>query len=204
LDYADQRFYASTYGRFTTTDPRYAGALSNPESLNLYSYVLGDPVNGKDPQGLCSVIGGGVTESAYEAGTNAEQEFANEVGGIAVFPYSNGTHPGGFLNVAAQSKDIPTGATLNWFMALTVAAETPGPISAYAFSGSAAAFTLAYNLLPSEIQARITNITYIDPGNFGEPLTSGMPGTNGYGVLGQYRSRQYSGSAFRLGTRGGM
>jgi RHS repeat-associated protein len=178
LDYADQRFYASTYGRFDTTDPGYAGALSNPQSLNLYSYVLGDPVNGRDPQGLCSAIGGGGTESAYEAGTNAEQEFASEVGGIAIFPYSNGTYLGGYLNVALQGRDVPTGATLNWFIGLTIAAQTPGPISAYAFSGSAGAFTLAYNLLPSDIQSRITNITYIDPGSNGEPLTSGMPGTN--------------------------
>jgi RHS repeat-associated protein len=52
LDYADQRFYASTYGRFNTPDP-YAGSVkpNSPGSWNRYSYTLGDPVNGNDPTG---------------------------------------------------------------------------------------------------------------------------------------------------------
>jgi len=57
LDYADQRFYASTYGRFNTPDPYMAKAKgandpSTPLSWNRYAYVLGDPVNARDPQGL--------------------------------------------------------------------------------------------------------------------------------------------------------
>jgi RHS repeat-associated protein len=56
LDYADQRFYASTYGRFNTPDP-YSGSatLLNPLSWNRYSYTLGDPVNGNDPTGECTL-----------------------------------------------------------------------------------------------------------------------------------------------------
>jgi RHS repeat-associated protein len=55
LDYADQRFYASTYGRFNTPDPS-GGSINpgNPQSWNRYSYTLGDPVNGNDPSGLDS------------------------------------------------------------------------------------------------------------------------------------------------------
>ena len=54
LDYADQRYYDSTKGRFTTADP----------SLNSNAVVLtgnwnrlnvgGDPINRTDPSGLCS------------------------------------------------------------------------------------------------------------------------------------------------------
>src|SRR3954469_7339899 len=53
LDYADQRYYASSYGRFNTADP-YGGSarLGNPGSWNKYSYVQGDPVNQIDPSGL--------------------------------------------------------------------------------------------------------------------------------------------------------
>ncbi len=53
LDYADQRYYASTYGRFNTTDPSAKSAKSDtPRSWNRYAYVQGDPANRKDPRGL--------------------------------------------------------------------------------------------------------------------------------------------------------
>jgi RHS repeat-associated protein len=53
LDYADQRYYASLYGRFNSPDPYMAsGGPGLPGSWNRYSYVLGDPVNLKDSQGL--------------------------------------------------------------------------------------------------------------------------------------------------------
>jgi RHS repeat-associated protein len=46
LDYADQRFYASTYGRFNTADQYTAsGGPGDPGSWNRYSYTEGDPVN---------------------------------------------------------------------------------------------------------------------------------------------------------------
>jgi RHS repeat-associated protein len=53
----DQRFYASTYGRFNTPDPYQGSAKgasdpNNPGSWNRYAYVQGDPVNAKDPRGL--------------------------------------------------------------------------------------------------------------------------------------------------------
>jgi RHS repeat-associated protein len=58
LDYADQRFYASTYGRFNTPDP-YRGSSSTqyPLSWNRYSYALGDPVDWNDPSGQCTLRG---------------------------------------------------------------------------------------------------------------------------------------------------
>jgi RHS repeat-associated protein len=52
IDYADQRFYASTYGRFLTTDPEASSAKANdPGSWNRYAYVRGDPVNYQDKTG---------------------------------------------------------------------------------------------------------------------------------------------------------
>ena len=52
FDYADQRFYASTYGRFSTVDPAAIGDAKVPGSWNRYAYVLADPVNHSDKRGL--------------------------------------------------------------------------------------------------------------------------------------------------------
>ncbi len=53
-DYAKARQYHHNNGRFMQADPLSLGAsdLSNPQSLNLYSYVKNDPVNYIDPEGL--------------------------------------------------------------------------------------------------------------------------------------------------------
>jgi len=52
LNYADQRFYNATYGRFMNADPYRASAgPEDPGSWNKYSYVDNDPVNLIDPTG---------------------------------------------------------------------------------------------------------------------------------------------------------
>jgi RHS repeat-associated protein len=53
LDYADQRYYSSKFGRFLTSDPYVAsGGPAAPGSWNRYAYVEGDPVSYYDPAGL--------------------------------------------------------------------------------------------------------------------------------------------------------
>jgi len=53
LDYADQRHYAASFGRFTSADPYQASAgPADPASWNRYSYVRADPINRSDPSGL--------------------------------------------------------------------------------------------------------------------------------------------------------
>ena len=53
FDYAMNRYYNSSWGRFTTPDP-YGPSASpgNPLSWNRYAYVANDPVNENDPTGL--------------------------------------------------------------------------------------------------------------------------------------------------------
>ena len=54
LDYAVNRTYNSGQSRFTQVDPigMASASPSNPQSLNLYSYTLNNPVNLIDPSGL--------------------------------------------------------------------------------------------------------------------------------------------------------
>ena len=53
LDYADQRYYASTFGRFMTPDASQAAAKPpNPGTWNRFAYVQSDPVSFNDPTGL--------------------------------------------------------------------------------------------------------------------------------------------------------
>jgi RHS repeat-associated protein len=75
LDYADQRYFASTYGRFNTADPyRASGRARSPLSWNRYGYTRGDPINRFDLRGLedqstdanCVVID---ADDTYDCGT---------------------------------------------------------------------------------------------------------------------------------------
>jgi RHS repeat-associated protein len=54
LDYAMNRYYSNSLGRFTSPDPFMAsGGPADPQSWNRYSYTRGDPVNRFDPTGTC-------------------------------------------------------------------------------------------------------------------------------------------------------
>jgi len=65
-NYAVARFEAGRWGRFMSPDP-YLGSIdiTNPQSLNRYSYVGNNPANGVDPLGL--VCSGNVGESSDTA-----------------------------------------------------------------------------------------------------------------------------------------
>jgi RHS repeat-associated protein len=74
LDYANQRMFDSTNGRFNTADPYMASARgannpNDPGSWNHYAYTGGDPVNRFDPTGqLWSLTCGGGFEDDGEGG----------------------------------------------------------------------------------------------------------------------------------------
>jgi RHS repeat-associated protein len=50
LDFLASRYYSSTNGRFTSPDS-FGGHITNPQTLNLYAYVLGNPLKYIDPSG---------------------------------------------------------------------------------------------------------------------------------------------------------
>src|SRR5262249_27061119 len=55
--------------------------------------------------------------------TAVQQEFANDVGAISVYPYAGGSLCGGVANVIAQGMTIPTGATATALNAIALAAQ---------------------------------------------------------------------------------
>jgi len=62
LLYAQNRFYDSARGRFTSPDRhRKSMHLRNPLSFNRYAYVMGDPINNSDPSGQDAQCGPGQT-----------------------------------------------------------------------------------------------------------------------------------------------
>ena len=60
-DYFGARYYASSMGRFmspdwsATVEPVPYSKLDDPQSLNLYAYMLNNPLGGVDPDGHCGV-----------------------------------------------------------------------------------------------------------------------------------------------------
>ena len=74
LEHTPSRQYSSTQGRFLSPDPSFASIdLGNPQSINRYPYVGGNPVNFTDPLGLQRVC-------TLMAGTGDEVSFCINIG----------------------------------------------------------------------------------------------------------------------------
>jgi len=83
LDYFGARYYASPTGRFQSPDwsaqeePVPYSKLDNPQTLNLYSYVLNNPLRNLDSDGHV-VVDKGVTYVYYPVtGATADEAIAN-------------------------------------------------------------------------------------------------------------------------------
>ena len=69
LDFAHTRYYSSVQGRFSSPDKPFAGQYrGNPQSWNMYAYVLNDPLNFIDPFGL----------SHWELGKDGKMHFVGD------------------------------------------------------------------------------------------------------------------------------
>jgi len=90
LDYFGARHYASTMGRFMSPDPSGLASVSpsNPQSWNLYSYVLNNPLINVDPNGLDCVYfnnsGTGLDDSSDPIDPNSSAGECGKTGGAWV------------------------------------------------------------------------------------------------------------------------
>ncbi|MGH9670654.1 MAG: RHS repeat-associated core domain-containing protein [Terriglobales bacterium] len=94
LDQAVFRYDSSRLARFMSPDP-LAGRLSNPQSLNRFSYVLNDPVNLIDPTGL-DCVSVTTADEFRNTHTWVECDGGPMGGGGAPFPDPNGGWGNGF------------------------------------------------------------------------------------------------------------
>jgi RHS repeat-associated protein len=106
LDYAMHRFYSSGFGRFISPDLLH-GQKRNPQSLNRYSYVTNDPVNGSDPLGLEELVLGGPPEAAQDDSGGFDLDFLFCASGLTCNFGGGGGGGGGLPNLFPEKPTPP-------------------------------------------------------------------------------------------------
>lgn len=114
LDYFGARYYASSMGRFSSPDPSgltFADP-TNPQSLNLYSYVLNNPLAFIDPDGMECVWDDGSFDSADDKQTGSHSGCSGQ-GGTYVDPKAFSTLGAGDWSGQANSDIANVASTLS-------------------------------------------------------------------------------------------
>jgi RHS repeat-associated protein len=100
LDYAQARFFSSTQGRFTSTDPLMASARAiDPQTWNRFSYVANNPLKLVDPSGLSAQLGG--------------RNISNWNGAMATEQATEGISPWPDVPVEQTAENIDSGNALD-------------------------------------------------------------------------------------------
>jgi RHS repeat-associated protein len=200
FDYFGARYYQSQFGRFLSPDP--AGPTvansANPQSWNLYSYVLNNPLIFKDPTGTNCVWDDG----SYDSGDDPDTGSADKCGaaggtwvGNDVFAssvYNQGDWSGqansglGFLvgDIKACSADAGGGQGVSLLVADSFVSGFSNNQTAYVLA------TAAWESGPGGIGARMSE----SPGKQGEAYFnkySGRLGNTAPGDASLYRGRGY-------------
>ncbi len=103
LDYADQRYYASNFGRFMSPDPYRASSRGpRPQSWNRYTYVQGDPVNFNDRRGLDLVLEDEGDDGSFDGDGGDQEDFGSGGGG------GGGCGPGWETDASLSGPCCPT------------------------------------------------------------------------------------------------
>ena len=125
-DYFGARYYASSMGRFMSPDPSqldYADP-TNPQSLNLYAYVLNNPLIHIDPDGLRCVWDDGSFDSEDDKQTGKQGD-CEAAGGTYHKP---GEYASGVDWASSNSKgDITMHGVEGSDSSVTVSASTVDP-----------------------------------------------------------------------------
>jgi RHS repeat-associated protein len=138
-DYFEARYYASSMGRFLSPDwsakaePVPYAKLDNPQSLNLYAYMMNNPLGGVDPDGhggLSDILADQrVMQFAHDVGVGALKGFGRIVFSALSMTDSRITNP-----AYAHMQDMP--AALNYSNTTQAVAGTVAPIVLPAFGGA--------------------------------------------------------------------
>ncbi len=106
LDNFGARYDSSQYGRFMSPDPGNAGAdPTNPQSWNMYSYVLNNPLNAIDPTGLNCVWDDGSYDGQDDPQTGSPGGCATQ-GGTWINQVTGDWNPNPNADLSAQVADI--------------------------------------------------------------------------------------------------
>jgi RHS repeat-associated protein len=108
LDFFGARYYSSGFGRFVTPDWSAGPAtvpyahIENPQTLNLYSYVDNNPVNGIDPDGHAAreymiapvqgSFGGGMSDGTGDVTDSGEDGAAIDAWNAYATAYNDAAH----------------------------------------------------------------------------------------------------------------
>lgn len=152
-------------------DPHAGSAdISNPQSLNRYSYVLNGTLGYVDPTGLECVLFTGINTNKGTKDTQAAQFGIDRV----VYTYPDGTRASGVASVISQALNGPNTNTIalaNGISALpTDQANTALIVSG---SGQALSTANAWGLLGQAQLQSIQSYIYLSPGSM---LFSNLPG----------------------------
>jgi hypothetical protein len=146
------RYYGSTMGRFMSPDPSGLAfaSIANPQSLNLYSYVLNNPLINTDPTGMECVWDDGSYDSEDDEDTGSVGQCQGQ-GGTWIELGQNGNWSGnGNGNLQQAVSNIQSGywnavgvvgangATNYTFynQGVVSATDTGGWLTAYQYSAS--------------------------------------------------------------------
>ncbi len=197
-DYFGARYYASTMGRFMSPDPENFGAnIMNPQSWNMYSYAMNNPLINFDPDGRECVWDDG----SYDSKDDPDSGSADKCGGLGgtwisndVFENSqyyrgdwsgdaNGTLGGLVGNIQSCSAAVGGGQAASLIVADAFASGFSNDQTAYALG------TAAIESGPGGIGTNMTEIgspSYFSKYDGTHSLGNNSPG-DGY----TYRGRGY-------------
>ncbi len=105
LDYFGARYLASAHGRWMGLDPSLGYSSNNPQRLNLYSFVLNDPINKVDRGGRSEEHWAGWELPGWEfQGCHWEEVLDRSSAGIFVCTYGRGASRLGETRQAQETR----------------------------------------------------------------------------------------------------